>query len=335
MLIDSKDSFLMQLVNAAAEIADSLAVGAKPVMILTGSLDVSGKEIREQLQTRYTFMADMDGIDDGRFIIMFDENIALSLAATLMGADKSENLGSGEKSAVFELFNNIAGRWKSEWGEAFGTELNLSGQVILEPGADNPDNDEEDEWIQVNAGIQLDSDESEIAFFFPKNLVDTLESKLGLTESDDDDEESNTEVEATMQEKIHEKKPEAITAKKPEKKLAVSDDDPSIRPAKFQQFEDDISESKAQRTTRSIDLIFDVPLLISVELGRKELTIKEILELSPGSMIELNQLAGEPVDLLINGKLFARGEVVVIDENFGIRVTAIISPKERVERIRQ
>ncbi len=76
-------------------------------------------------------------------------------------------------------------------------------------------------------------------------------------------------------------------------------------------------------------LLFDVPLTITVELGRTRMTLKQILELSVGSLIELDKLTGEPVDILVNGKLIARGEVVVIDENFGVRITEIVSPKER------
>lgn len=83
----------------------------------------------------------------------------------------------------------------------------------------------------------------------------------------------------------------------------------------------------------NIDLIMDVPLQITVELGKSKKTIREILALGPGSVIELDKLAGEPVDLLVNGKLLAKGEVVVIDENFGIRVTDIISPIERVTNL--
>jgi flagellar motor switch protein FliN/FliY len=73
---------------------------------------------------------------------------------------------------------------------------------------------------------------------------------------------------------------------------------------------------------------------VTVELGRKRLSVKEILELVPGSLVELDKLAGENVDLYVNGKLFAKGEVVVIDENFGVRVSSIVTPKERLERMR-
>lgn len=84
---------------------------------------------------------------------------------------------------------------------------------------------------------------------------------------------------------------------------------------------------------RSIDMLLDVKLQLTVELGRKDLTVKEALHLGPGSVIELDRIAGEPVDLYVNGKLIARGEVVVIDENFGVRVTEVVSPAERIRRV--
>jgi flagellar motor switch protein FliN len=81
----------------------------------------------------------------------------------------------------------------------------------------------------------------------------------------------------------------------------------------------------------NIDFIADVPLQITVELGRTRKLIRDILELVPGSVVELDKLAGEPVDILVNGKLIAKGEVVVIDENFGVRVTDIVHPAERLK----
>jgi flagellar motor switch protein FliN/FliY len=85
--------------------------------------------------------------------------------------------------------------------------------------------------------------------------------------------------------------------------------------------------------SRPIDLIMDVSMRVSVELGRSSMTVEEILELGPGSVVELNKLAGEPVDILVNDRLIARGEVVVVDENFGVRVTEIISPRQRATAI--
>jgi flagellar motor switch protein FliN/FliY len=81
---------------------------------------------------------------------------------------------------------------------------------------------------------------------------------------------------------------------------------------------------------KNISLIMDVPLQVTVELGRTQRKIKDILEMGPGSIIELDKLAGEPVDILVNGKTVAKGEVVVIDESFGVRITDIIHPAKRL-----
>jgi flagellar motor switch protein FliN/FliY len=83
----------------------------------------------------------------------------------------------------------------------------------------------------------------------------------------------------------------------------------------------------------NLSLLLDIPLKVTVELGRTKKLIKEILEFSQGTIIELDKLAGEPVDIMVNNKLIAKGEVVVIDENFGVRVTDIISPMDRIQKL--
>ncbi len=85
---------------------------------------------------------------------------------------------------------------------------------------------------------------------------------------------------------------------------------------------------------QSLDFILDIPLKVTVELGRARMSVREILELGQGSVIELSKMAGEPLELLVNEKLVARGEVVVVNEKFGIRLTDIISPVERIEQLK-
>ena len=84
---------------------------------------------------------------------------------------------------------------------------------------------------------------------------------------------------------------------------------------------------------QSLDFILDIPLTVTVELGRSRMAIREILQLSQGSVVELSKFAGEPLEVLVNEKLIARGEVVVVNEKFGIRLTDIISPVERIEQL--
>lgn len=84
---------------------------------------------------------------------------------------------------------------------------------------------------------------------------------------------------------------------------------------------------------RDLEMIMDIPVKLTVELGRTRITIKQLLELAQGSVIELEGLAGEPMDILINGYLIAQGEVVVVDDKYGIRITEIITPSERVQKL--
>ena len=101
----------------------------------------------------------------------------------------------------------------------------------------------------------------------------------------------------------------------------------NVQPVSFQPLnQTDVNDTKS----RNIDLILDVPLGVSVELGRTTKLVREILELNSGSIIELDRMAGEPVDILINGKLIAKGEVVVIEDSFGVRITDIVSQDKRI-----
>jgi len=102
--------------------------------------------------------------------------------------------------------------------------------------------------------------------------------------------------------------------------------------AQVEQLENEFSGS-ARPTGGNIGLLLDVPLKLTVELGRTTKLVKEILALAPGSVVELDKLAGEAVDILVNEKLIAKGEVVVIDENFGVRITEIINPEERLNAV--
>ena len=89
--------------------------------------------------------------------------------------------------------------------------------------------------------------------------------------------------------------------------------------------------AKKPTNTRTLDFLMDVALQVSVEVGRARMTINDLLQMGPGSVVELEKLAGEPLDIFINGKAVARGEAVIVNEKFGVRLTDIISPEERVE----
>jgi len=102
--------------------------------------------------------------------------------------------------------------------------------------------------------------------------------------------------------------------------------------AKFQELKDEVLTETDSEV--SLDSILDVPVVISMEIGRTHIPIRNLLQLNQGSVVELDRLAGEPMDVLVNGTLIAQGEVVVVNEKFGIRLTDVISPSDRIKRLR-
>ncbi|MEI7795011.1 MAG: flagellar motor switch protein FliN [Methylococcaceae bacterium] len=103
----------------------------------------------------------------------------------------------------------------------------------------------------------------------------------------------------------------------------------------FKEFEDHDGEDVSDENLEEVNLnvILDVPVVISMEIGRTNISIRNLLQLNQGSVVELERFAGEPLDVLVNGMLIAHGEVVVINDKFGIRLTDVISPSERVKRL--
>ncbi len=99
-------------------------------------------------------------------------------------------------------------------------------------------------------------------------------------------------------------------------------------------FEELQNDSGKATVSPELDVILDIPVSISMEVGRTSITIRNLLQLNQGSVIELDRLAGEPLDVLVNGTLIAHGEVVVVNEKFGIRMTDVISPAERIKKLR-
>ena len=116
------------------------------------------------------------------------------------------------------------------------------------------------------------------------------------------------------------------TAEKNSLKAQASD-------AVFPDMTEVMRQPRPEGSKRELDFILDIPLDVSAELGRTRLLINELLQLGQGSVVELNKLAGEPLEVFVNGKLVARGEAVVINEKFGVRLTDIISPMERVKQL--
>ncbi len=119
--------------------------------------------------------------------------------------------------------------------------------------------------------------------------------------------------------------------------MAEQESDASVLQAKnveqTQVFTEFTAKNKLQDTQNDIDFILDIPVQLTVELGRTKIAIKNLLQLAQGSVVELDGMAGEPMDVLVNGCLIAQGEVVVVNDKFGIRLTDIITPAERIRKI--
>lgn len=129
---------------------------------------------------------------------------------------------------------------------------------------------------------------------------------------------------AAMAEQEAAEQAEDVPAAEPEPPVAKAASDELFRP---------LSGENGATAARDLEMIMDIPVKLTVELGRTKLTIKQLLELAQGSVIELEGLAGEPMDILINGYLIAQGEVVVVEDKYGIRITEIITPSERIHKL--
>jgi len=139
-------------------------------------------------------------------------------------------------------------------------------------------------------------------------------------------EEERYEQDPSQGQSLEEQWQEALSQQKEAGKPETKTQD--VKPASF-----DTLKGQSTGSIANIEMILDIPVTVSVELGRCKMIVNDILQLGQGSVIELDKLAGEPMEILINGKLIARGEVVVVNEKFGIRLTDIISPTERIKQL--
>ncbi len=119
-------------------------------------------------------------------------------------------------------------------------------------------------------------------------------------------------------------------APKPKQQASASAFAPGVHPVQFAK----LKSTEPTQLPANLKLLMDVPMNVSVEIGRKKMTLKNILDLGTGSVVELEKMANEPFDIFVNGKLIAKGGVVVIDDNFGVRITDIIAPEERIEHLK-
>ncbi|VBB08085.1 flagellar motor switch flin/type iii secretion hrcqb [Lucifera butyrica] len=278
----------------------------------------------------------------GTNLFAMREQDALIIADLMMGGDGSNSptaLNDLYMSAVTEAMNQMMGSTATSISTVFKKKIDIAPpQVSLLDFA-------ADATITSMAG----EDDPIVKVAFRMEVEDLIDSEIMQIVSTDVAKELVENLMNAVQQPAAPQAPAKPAASTPPP-VASSEPDPSrlvaaaatSSPAKPQVAQNvnvqPVQFAPLKQTVLSpgetnIGLIMDVPMQVTVELGRTRKLIREILELSPGSVVELDKLAGEPVDILVNGKLIAKGEVVVIDENFGVRVTDIISPLERASNL--
>ena len=281
----------------------------------------------------------------GMNLLVIKQSDAAIIADLMLGGDGTEpnpDLGEIHLSAVQEAMNQMMGSAATSMSTVFNMKVDISPPTIdlldiqLDTGAENIP--QSDPLIKVafslKVGELIDSEIMQLLpFDFGKDIVSSL---IG------NDAEEEAAAVAEMPPAVEEKPQAAPRQSNVENKVSESARIPGIPPAQKKpqvqvqeaQFASFESPSLTKAESNNLDMLLDIPLQVTVELGRTKRSIKEILEMSSGSIIELDKLAGEPVDILVNNRLIANGEVVVIDENFGVRITDILSQTERLKNLR-
>lgn len=305
----------------------------------------------EALKTGTAVVAVKDAIFGTSVYIAFDDNWIPQLSTAMLGVEENE---------VNEITRDLIKEFTSQ---LFGTiQVSLQADEIpVEPGpvellksAQIANNVTGKEYfiaqVDVTGKFTIDGDEQPqlamiVAFEVPDE--DTIRDVMGGEEepieeeipmrampemaSDDDIEAALAGVSAAPAAK--QQAPAAGPKKDREREKAKGMPPVSSKTVEFEDF-NPFADVKSDVEVRNLDILKDVELDISVELGRKELPLGDVLHLVRGSVIELDKLAGEPVEIFANGHRIAEGEVVVIDEHFGVRITNLVSTKERIESLR-
>lgn len=283
------------------------------------------------VQVQYT-----EGFSGTNLLVIKHEDAAvisdLMLGGT--GENPTEIMDEIKLSAVQEAMNQMMGSAATSMSTVFQKKIDISPPSLdilnIQKGEGTELIPQDDVFVKVSfnlkVGTLIDSNIMQLlSISFAKSLVEELlvpsaEGTAASIEKESDLNEKQTEP-PTAEYIQHEETQQAAPVHVPV----------DVQPASFSEFE---HVSSPQGDSRNLDMLLDIPLQVTVELGRTKRTVQEILALSSGAIIELDKLAGEPVDILINSKLIAKGEVVVIDENFGVRVTDIISQRDRINKLK-
>lgn len=334
----------------SAATALSTIIGKK-VNITTPTIKVSTlNEIKRGFETPNVILdvKFTSGIAGGNLLIM-KVNDAAVIANLMMGGDgkveKNLELSEIEISAVSEAMNQMIGSAATSMATMFRREVNISPPVSsvcdenTTPIAEDIDDEENVAFISFRMTIE-DLIDSNIMQVLPLVTAQKIVSIMMGTDEEPAKADSEPKMssgagaptqnyESSMGESKDMGYNENYNVQYDHKPIESYKEPIQVREATFTQ----LPENQNHIMPKNIDLILDVPLEVSVVLGRTKKNVRDILNLGTGSLIELDKLAEEPVDILVNGKKIAYGEVVVVDENFGVKITGIISGEERVRTL--
>ena len=300
-----------------------------------------------QLQVNY-----MEGFTGENIFLMKAKDAAI-ISDIMLGGDGSspkEILTDIELSAVQEAMNQMMGSSATSMSTVFNKKVDISPPSVDYEDIDKLEEvfeklDVDDVFVRILFSLRVgDLIDSSIMQLMPlpfakqlvQDLLQSSETAAATAEAVETLNGSQTQtVEEPVVKGVEEKEvtqsfeQPVVTQQSSEPQFIgqTVDTGATVHQASFSELESVNISSTGQQ---NLGLLLDIPLQITVELGRTRQRLEEILELTPGSIIELDKLAGEPVDVFVNSKLIAKGEVVVIDENFGVRITDIVSQKERL-----
>ena len=298
-----------------------------------------------------------EGFTGATNLLVIKQSDAAIIADLMLGGDGTspdENLGEIQLSAVQEAMNQMMGSAATSMSTIFNKRVDISPPAIalmdLNVGKGEDALKEQELLVKISfrltIGDLIDSNIMQLVpLEFAKGLVHELMNpsaeEVAITETAEAPQAQRESTQATQQmneQSIAQASP-ASTQHRQQPPMqtnsqtanaSVQQPPVNVQPASFAAFE---PAPLQEHETRNLNMLLDIPLQVTVELGRTNRSVKDILDLSAGSIIELDKLAGEPVDILVNSRLVAKGEVVVIEENFGVRITDILSQSDRLKNL--
>lgn len=315
--------------------------------LLNQKVEITTPHVRmismEELRSRYPIphVALRVGYTEGfkgENVLILTQRDASVIANLMMGGDgvidESIEMDPIALSAVQEAMNQMMGAAATSMSTVFSMRIDISPPAveIFDFSQDKSIVDSFSLWenmviieFDLKIGTMIDSKIVQLApLDFSKQLIQKLFSASTTQQAE-------PAPQATAQAQPEQPQAQPTPAPAMEQRTVVPPPEPKatpvgVSPVQFSQ----LGEMEVEGTPGNIGMLYDVPLNVTVELGRTRRSVRDILELTQGSVIELDKLAGEPVDVLVNNTLIATGEVVVIEENFGVRITEIVNTKERL-----